>query len=257
MVKAPLTGGLQVLSEDGHGRSHLTWEFLDDLVQMYLEEVGKIPLLSSEEEVELAKRVEKGDGEARRRLIEANLRLVVSVARRYVGRGLPFLDLIQEGNVGLMRAIEKFDWRKGFRLSTYATWWIRQTITRGLADQARTIRLPVSAAEVITRLRRVSQELSARLHRDPTPEEIGRAMGISADRVRQIREIPQQPVSLETPIREGENSYVHDFIANQDTLTPENIVSSIMLKEQVERLSSRIRSHLLRPLCRTARTDFP
>jgi RNA polymerase primary sigma factor len=234
--EALLTSGLQVLSEDGPRRGHFTREFFNDLVRMYLEEVRQIRLLSSEEEVELAKRMEKGDEEARRRLIEANLRLVISVARRYGGRGLPLLDLIQEGNLGLMRAIEKFDWRKGFRLSTYATWWVRQAIARGLTDQARTIRLPASAAEVITRLRRVSQELFVRLHRDPTPAEIGRAMGISADRVRQIGEIPQQPVSLETPIGEGENTYIRGVSAKQDAVTPESIVSSVMLAEDVDRL---------------------
>ena len=193
---------------------------VDDPVRMYLKEIGKIPLLTGDEEVELAKRMEAGDEEAKKQLAEANLRLVVSIAKRYVGRGMLFLDLIQEGNLGLMKAVEKFEYRKGFKFSTYATWWIRQAITRSIADQARTIRIPVHMVETINKLVRVQRQLVQELGRDPTPEEIGKEMDLDVERVREIMKIAQEPVSLETPIGEEEDSHLGDFIPDDDVLAP-------------------------------------
>src|SRR5690606_13553270 len=207
---------------------------IDDPVRMYLKEIGRVPLLTAEEEVELAKRIEQGDEEARRRLAEANLRLVVSIAKRYVGRGMLFLDLIQEGNMGLLKAVEKFDYRKGFKFSTYATWWIRQAITRAIADQARTIRIPVHMVETINKLIRVQRQLLQELGREPTPEEIAEQMGIDGDKVREILKIAQEPVSLETPIGEEEDSHLGDFIEDEDALAPAEVASSTLLREQLE-----------------------
>ncbi len=207
---------------------------IDDPVRMYLKEIGKVALLNSAEEIKLAKRMERGDDEAKRRLIEANLRLVVSIAKKYVGRGMLFLDLIQEGNLGLIRAVEKFDWRKGYKFSTYATWWIRQAITRALADQARTIRIPVHMVETINKLIRISRQLLQELGREPTPEEIGQIMKMPTERVREIIKIAQEPISLETPIGEEEDSHLGDFIEDQDALAPAEAASFTMLKEQLE-----------------------
>lgn len=207
---------------------------IDDPVRMYLKEIGRVPLLSAAEEVELAQRMEQGDEEAKRRLAEANLRLVVSIAKRYVGRGLLFLDLIQEGNLGLIKAVEKFDFRKGFKFSTYATWWIRQAITRAIADQARTIRIPVHMVETINKLIRVSRQLLQELGREPSPEEIAEEMEIPVDRVREIMKIAQEPVSLETPIGEEEDSHLGDFIEDQDAPAPAEAASFILLREQLE-----------------------
>jgi len=207
---------------------------LDDPVRMYLKEIGRVPLLTAEEEVELAKRMEMGDKQAKSRLIEANLRLVVSIAKRYVGRGMQFLDLIQEGNMGLIKAVEKFEFRRGFKLSTYATWWIRQAITRAIADQARTIRIPVHMVETINKLIRTSRHLIQELGREPTPEEVGAEMGISADKVREILKIAQEPVSLETPIGEEEDSHLGDFIEDEDAPAPVDAASFLLLREQIE-----------------------
>ena len=207
---------------------------LDDPVRMYLKEIGRVPLLTPEEEVELAKRIERGDEEARRRLTEANLRLVVSIAKRYVGRGMLFLDLIQEGNLGLIKAVEKFDYSKGFKFSTYATWWIRQAITRAIADQARTIRIPVHMVETINKLVRVQRQLLQELGRDPTPEEIGEEMGIPSEKVSEILRIAQEPVSLATPIGEEEDSHLGDFIPDEDAPAPAEVASAQLLREQLE-----------------------
>ena len=207
---------------------------LDDPVRMYLKEIGRVPLLTAEEEIELAKRIEQGDEAAKRRLAEANLRLVVSIAKRYVGRGMLFLDLIQEGNLGLIKAVEKFDFRKGFKFSTYATWWIRQAITRAIADQARTIRIPVHMVETINKLIRVSRHLLQELGREPTPEEIAEHMDLPPERVREIMKIAQEPVSLETPIGEEEDSHLGDFIEDQDAPAPAEEASFQMLREQLE-----------------------
>ncbi|HYG60568.1 MAG TPA: RNA polymerase sigma factor RpoD, partial [Symbiobacteriaceae bacterium] len=207
---------------------------IDDPVRMYLKEIGRVPLLSAEEEVELATRIERGDEEAKRRLAEANLRLVVSIAKRYVGRGMLFLDLIQEGNLGLIKAVEKFDYRKGFKFSTYATWWIRQAITRAIADQARTIRIPVHMVETINKLIRVTRQLVQELGREPLPEEIAGEMDITVERVREIQKISQEPVSLETPIGEEEDSHLGDFIEDQDAPAPAEAASFRLLKEQLE-----------------------
>ena len=206
---------------------------VDDPVRMYLKEIGKVNLLTSEEEISLAKRIEAGDTKARKKLAEANLRLVVSIAKRYVGRGMLFLDLIQEGNLGLIKAVEKFDYRKGFKFSTYATWWIRQAITRAIADQARTIRIPVHMVETINKLIRVSRQLLQDLGREPTPEEIAEEMEISVERVREIMKIAQEPVSLETPIGEEEDSHLGDFIPDDDALAPAEAAAFTMLKEQL------------------------
>lgn len=207
---------------------------LDDPVRMYLKEIGRVPLLSAEEEIELAKRAKEGEELAKRRLAEANLRLVVSIAKRYVGRGMLFLDLIQEGNLGLLKAVEKFDHRKGFKFSTYATWWIRQAITRAIADQARTIRIPVHMVETINKLIRVSRQLLQALGRDPSAEEIAEEMGLPVERVREIMKIAQEPVSLETPIGEEEDSHLGDFIEDQDAPAPAEAASFHLLKEQLE-----------------------
>lgn len=207
---------------------------IDDPVRMYLKEIGRVPLLTAEEEINLAKRMENGDEEAKRRLAEANLRLVVSIAKRYVGRGMLFLDLIQEGNLGLIKAVEKFDYSKGYKFSTYATWWIRQAITRAIADQARTIRIPVHMVETINKLIRVSRQLLQELGREPIPEEIAREMDISVERVREIMKIAQEPVSLETPIGEEEDSHLGDFIEDQDAPAPAEAASFMLLKEQLE-----------------------
>ncbi|HYF96366.1 MAG TPA: RNA polymerase sigma factor RpoD [Symbiobacteriaceae bacterium] len=207
---------------------------IDDPVRMYLKEIGRVPLLSAEDEIDLAKRIEQGDEEAKRRLAEANLRLVVSIAKRYVGRGMLFLDLIQEGNLGLIKAVEKFDFRKGFKFSTYATWWIRQAITRAIADQARTIRIPVHMVETINKLIRVTRQLVQELGREPLPEEIANEMDISVERVREIQKISQEPVSLETPIGEEEDSHLGDFIEDQDAPAPAEAASFRLLKEQLE-----------------------
>lgn len=205
----------------------------DDHVRMYLKEIGKIPLLTAEEEIELAKRMEMGDEEAKKRLAEANLRLVISIAKRYVGRGMLFLDLIQEGNLGLIKAVEKFDYNKGFKFSTYATWWIRQAITRSIADQARTIRIPVHMVETINKLIRISRQQLQILGRDPTPEELAKEMDLSVEKVREIMKIAQEPVSLETPIGEEEDSHLGDFISDTDTPAPADAAAFTLLKEQL------------------------
>ncbi len=205
----------------------------DDPVRMYLKEIGKVPLLTADEEIELAKRMEEGDEEAKRKLAEANLRLVVSIAKRYVGRGMLFLDLIQEGNLGLIKAVEKFDYRKGYKFSTYATWWIRQAITRAIADQARTIRIPVHMVETINKLIRVSRQLLQEYGREPQPEEIAREMGISEEKVREIIKIAQEPVSLETPIGEEEDSHLGDFIPDDEAPAPAEAAAFTLLREQL------------------------
>lgn len=206
---------------------------VDDPVRMYLKEIGKVPLLSADEEIELAKKMELGDDYAKKRLCEANLRLVVSIAKRYVGRGMLFLDLIQEGNLGLIKAVDKFDWRKGYKFSTYATWWIRQAITRSIADQARTIRIPVHMVETINKLIRISRQLLQEYGREPSPEEIAKEMDISEEKVREILKIAQEPVSLETPIGEEEDSHLGDFIPDEDVPAPAEAAAFSMLKEQL------------------------
>ena len=207
---------------------------IEDPVRMYLKEIGKVPLLNAEEEIELAKRMELGDQEAKKRLAEANLRLVVSIAKRYVGRGMLFLDLIQEGNLGLIKAVEKFDYRKGYKFSTYATWWIRQAITRAIADQARSIRIPVHMVETINKLIRVSRQLLQELGREPTPEEISEEMNMPVERVREILKISQEPVSLETPIGEEEDSHLGDFIQDDNVPVPADAAAFTLLKEQLQ-----------------------
>ncbi len=219
---------------------------IDDPVRMYLEEIGRVPLLSADEEIVLAKQIEAGAEEdatykeiqlskkAKKKLVDANLRLVVSIAKRYVGRGMLFLDLIQEGNLGLIKAVDKFDYTKGYKFSTYATWWIRQAITRAIADQARTIRIPVHMVETINKLIRISRQLLQDKGREPTPEEIAEGMGITAERVREIQKIAQEPVSLETPIGEEEDSHLGDFIEDQDAVAPDDAASYILLQEQIE-----------------------
>lgn len=219
---------------------------IDDPVRMYLKEIGRVPLLSAEEEIILAKRIEAGNGEAataeeisignlaKKKLTDANLRLVVSIAKRYVGRGMLFLDLIQEGNLGLLKAVEKFDYSKGYKFSTYATWWIRQAITRAIADQARTIRIPVHMVETINKLIRISRQLLQDKGREPLPEEIAEKMGVSVERVREIMKIAQEPVSLETPIGEEEDSHLGDFIEDHEAIAPDDAASFILLKEQIE-----------------------
>jgi RNA polymerase primary sigma factor len=206
---------------------------IEDPVRMYLKEIGKVPLLSADEEIELAKRMEEGDTEAKKRLAEANLRLVVSIAKRYVGRGMLFLDLIQEGNLGLIKAVEKFDYRKGYKFSTYATWWIRQAITRAIADQARTIRIPVHMVETINKLIRVQRQLLQELGREPTLEEIAEEMELPLDRVREIQKISQEPVSLETPIGEEEDSHLGDFIQDDNVPIPSDAAAFTLLREQL------------------------
>ncbi len=206
---------------------------IEDPVRMYLKEIGKVPLLSAEDEIELAKRMELGDQEAKKRLAEANLRLVVSIAKRYVGRGMLFLDLIQEGNLGLIKAVEKFDYRKGYKFSTYATWWIRQAITRAIADQARTIRIPVHMVETINKLIRVNRQLLQELGREPSPEETAEEMNMPVERVREILKISQEPVSLETPIGEEEDSHLGDFIQDENVPVPADAAAFTLLKEQL------------------------
>ena len=207
---------------------------VDDPVRMYLKEIGKISLLTADEEVEIAKRMEAGDELAKKELAEANLRLVVSIAKRYVGRGMSFLDLIQEGNLGLMKAVDKFDYTRGFKFSTYATWWIRQAITRAIADQARTIRIPVHMVETINRLVRIERQLLQDLGRDPTNEEIAKEMGIEVEKVREVRKIAQEPVSLETPIGEEEDSHLGDFIEDDTAIAPDEAANFTMLREELE-----------------------
>ena len=207
---------------------------IDDPVRMYLKEIGRVSLLSAAEEIDLAQRMENGDEEAKRKLTEANLRLVVSIAKKYVGRGMLFLDLIQEGNLGLIKAVEKFDYKKGYKFSTYATWWIRQAITRAIADQARTIRIPVHMVETINKLIRISRQLLQELGREPLPEEIAKEMEMPVERVREILKISQEPVSLETPIGEEEDSHLGDFIEDEDALAPAEAASFMLLKEQLE-----------------------
>lgn len=207
---------------------------INDPVRMYLKEIGRVPLLSSNDEIELARRIEEGDEEAKRRLGEANLRLVVSIAKRYVGRGMLFLDLIQEGNMGLLKAVEKFDHKKGYKFSTYATWWIRQAITRAIADQARTIRIPVHMVETINKLIRISRQLLQEMGREPTPEEIANEMELTVEKVREIMKIAQEPVSLETPIGEEDDSHLGDFIEDHDALAPADAAAYELLKEQLE-----------------------
>ena len=205
----------------------------DDPVRMYLKEIGRVPLLTSDQEIDIAKRMADGDEEAKQQLAEANLRLVVSVAKRYVGRGMQFLDLIQEGNLGLIKAVDKFDYHKGYKFSTYATWWIRQAITRAIADQARTIRIPVHMVETINKLVRVNRQLLQELGREPRPDEIAEEMGISEEKVREIIKIAQEPVSLETPIGEEEDSHLGDFIPDDDAPAPDSMATYAMLKKQL------------------------
>ena len=221
------------LAEIDAGVSGTEGVAIDDPVRMYLKEIGKVPLLSANEEIEIAKRMADGDQEAKRQLAEANLRLVVSVAKRYVGRGMLFLDLIQEGNLGLIKAVEKFDYRKGYKFSTYATWWIRQAITRAIADQARTIRIPVHMVETINKLIRVNRQLLQEYGREPRPEEIAAEMGISEEKVREIIKVAQEPVSLETPIGEEEDSHLGDFIPDDDAPAPAEVAAFTLLKEQL------------------------
>ena len=237
VYKSLSEAGIQVVDEEQRDKELFEQALsdigLDDPVKMYLKDIGRVPLLSAEEEVELAKRMQENDVAAKKRLSEANLRLVVSIAKRYVGRGMLFLDLIQEGNLGLMKAVEKFDYQKGFKFSTYATWWIRQSITRAIADQARTIRIPVHMVETINKLTRVQRVLLQELGREPTPDEIAEKMGVTPERVREIQKIAQDPVSLETPIGEEEDSHLGDFIEDEKTTTPSDSVAFTMLKEQL------------------------
>ena len=235
--KAIGEAGIQIVDEDQRDKELFEQALadigLDDPVKMYLKDIGRVPLLTADEEVDLAKRMQEDDAAARKRLSEANLRLVVSIAKRYVGRGMLFLDLIQEGNLGLMKAVEKFDYQKGFKFSTYATWWIRQSITRAIADQSRTIRIPVHMVETINKLTRVQRVLLQELGREPTPAEIAEKMGVEESRVVEIQKIAQDPVSLETPIGEEEDSHLGDFIEDEKTATPSDSVASTMLKEQL------------------------
>ena len=237
VYKSLAEASIQIVDEDQRDRELFEQALsdigLDDPVKMYLKDIGRVPLLSAEEEVDLARRMQEDDAAAKKRLSEANLRLVVSIAKRYVGRGMLFLDLIQEGNLGLMKAVEKFDYQKGFKFSTYATWWIRQSITRAIADQARTIRIPVHMVETINKLTRVQRVLLQELGREPTPEEIAEKMGVTEERVREIQKIAQDPVSLETPIGEEEDSHLGDFIEDEKTVTPSDSVAFTMLKEQL------------------------
>ena len=232
--------GIQIVDEDESDRQLFEQALsdigLDDPVKMYLKDIGRVPLLSADDEIELARLMQEGDEAAKRRLSESNLRLVVSIAKRYVGRGMLFLDLIQEGNLGLMKAVEKFDYQKGFKFSTYATWWIRQSITRAIADQARTIRIPVHMVETINKLTRVQRLLLQEFGREPTPSEIAEKMGVSEERVCEIQKIAQDPVSLETPIGEEEDSHLGDFIEDEKTVTPSDSVAFKMLKEQLLRV---------------------
>ena len=235
VYKSIAEAGIQIIDEAERDRElyeqALSDIGLDDPVKMYLKDIGRVPLLSADDEIELARKMQEGDEESKRKLSEANLRLVVSIAKRYVGRGMLFLDLIQEGNLGLIKAVDKFDYTKGFKFSTYATWWIRQAITRAIADQARTIRIPVHMVETINKLTRVSRILLQKYGREPTPAEIAEEMHITEERVREIQKIAQDPVSLETPIGEEEDSHLGDFIEDETTATPSDSVSTTMLKE--------------------------
>ena len=222
---------------------------IEDPVRMYLKEIGKVPLLTADEEIELAQRMEEGDEEAKKRLAEANLRLVVSIAKRYVGRGMLFLDLIQEGNLGLIKAVEKFDYRKGYKFSTYATWWIRQAITRVIADQARTIRIPVHMVETINKLIRVSRQLLQELNREPTPEEIAKEMNMPVERVREILKISQEPVSLETPIGEEEDSHLGDFIKDENVPVPDKAAAYTLLREDLDEVLKTLTEREQKVLC--------
>ena len=222
---------------------------IEDPVRMYLKEIGKVPLLTADEEIELAQRMEEGDEEAKKRLAEANLRLVVSIAKRYVGRGMLFLDLIQEGNLGLIKAVEKFDYRKGYKFSTYATWWIRQAITRAIADQARTIRIPVHMVETINKLIPVSRQLLQELNREPTPEEIAKEMNMPVERVREILKISQEPVSLETPIGEEEDSHLGDFIKDENVPVPDKAAAYTLLREDLEEVLKTLTEREQKVLC--------
>ena len=222
---------------------------IEDPVRMYLKEIGKVPLLTADEEIELAQRMEEGDEEAKKRLAEANLRLVVSIAKRYVGRGMLFLDLIQEGNLGLIKAVEKFDYRKGYKFSTYATWWIRQAITRAIADQARTIRIPVHMVETINKLIRVSRQLLQELGREPTPEEIAKEMNMPVERVREILKISQEPVSLETPIGEEEDSHLGDFIKDENVPVPDKAAAYTLLREDLDEVLKTLTEREQKVLC--------
>lgn len=237
VYKSLADAGIQIIDESERDKElfeqALSDVALDDPVKMYLKDIGRVPLLSADEEFELARRMQEGDQEAKKRLSEANLRLVVSIAKRYVGRGMLFLDLIQEGNLGLMKAVDKFDYQKGFKFSTYATWWIRQSITRAIADQARTIRIPVHMVETINKLTRVSRMLLQQTGREPTPEEIAKEMGITPERVYEIQRIAQDPISLETPIGEEEDSHLGDFIEDEKTPTPAEMVAFNMLKDKL------------------------
>ena len=224
------SGGEKLLLDDNTLTKDLT---INDPVRMYLKEIGQIKLLSMEEELELADRILEGDEQAKNRLAEANLRLVVSIAKRYVGRGMLFLDLIQEGNIGLMKAVDKFDVSKGYKFSTYATWWIRQAITRAIADQARTIRVPVHMVETINKLARIQRQLTLELNREPTEEELAKKMGISVDKIREIYKISQEPVSLETPIGEEDDSHLGDFIKDERNVSPEEYATNEMLKDEI------------------------
>lgn len=224
----------EVETNDDHDLSAPTGVKINDPVRMYLKEIGRVPLLTADEEVNLALKIEDGDQEAKQRLAEANLRLVVSIAKRYVGRGMQFLDLIQEGNMGLMKAVEKFDYRKGFKFSTYATWWIRQAITRAIADQARTIRIPVHMVETINKLIRIQRQLLQELGHEPTPEQIAEKMEMPTEKVREILKIAQEPVSLETPIGEEDDSHLGDFIEDQEATSPAEHAAYELLKEQLE-----------------------
>ncbi len=222
---------------------------IEDPVRMYLKEIGKVPLLTADEEIALAQRMEEGDEEAKKRLAEANLRLVVSIAKRYVGRGMLFLDLIQEGNLGLIKAVEKFDYRKGYKFSTYATWWIRQAITRAIADQARTIRIPVHMVETINKLIRVSRQLLQELNREPTPEEIAKEMNMPVERVREILKISQEPVSLETPIGEEEDSHLGDFIKDENVPVPDKAAAYTLLREDLDEVLKTLTEREQKVLC--------
>lgn len=228
----------QIKSNEEMFQKMMTEINVEDSVKMYLREIGKVPLLSAEQELELAKKIEEGDQDAKTQLINANLRLVVSIAKRHVGRGMQFLDLIQEGNLGLMKAVDKFDYKKGFKFSTYATWWIRQAITRSLADQARTIRIPVHMVETINKLTKISRTLLQQLGREPTQAEIAEAMGISESKVAAIQKIAQDPVSLETPIGEEDDSHLGDFIEDKNTASQLEIAESTMLKDEIESILS-------------------
>ncbi|MGG7163846.1 RNA polymerase sigma factor RpoD [Clostridium ihumii] len=232
-MEIDVVGDMQEVEEEELDISIPEGITIDDPVRMYLKEIGKVPLLSSEEEIDLAQKIENGDAYAKKKLAEANLRLVVSIAKRYVGRGMLFLDLIQEGNLGLIKAVEKFDYRKGYKFSTYATWWIRQAITRAIADQARTIRIPVHMVETINKLIRVSRQLLQELGREPLPEEIAKQMDMTVDKVREIMKIAQEPVSLETPIGEEEDSHLGDFIPDDEAPAPAEAAAFTMLKEQL------------------------